>query len=62
MALRKKRRGRILTIRFGYNPNSSSLGAALQVLTWGVALSAVATITVAAAVRIFRSRRKKPDA
>jgi len=58
MAMRKKSRGRILSIRFGYNPNSSSLGAALQVLTWGAPFCAVATIGVAAAIRFFRRWKK----
>ncbi len=57
MAIRKKGKGRILSIRFGYNPNSSSLGAAVQILTWGAALSAVAVISVAAGVRLFRRWR-----
>ncbi|MCZ7582691.1 MAG: hypothetical protein M5R36_04785 [Deltaproteobacteria bacterium] len=58
MAIKKGRgKGKILQIRYGINPNSSSLGADVQVLIWGAAFASVATIFLSAMLRVFRRWR-----
>ena len=54
MAVKFRKAGRILRVKFGYNPNSSSLGADIHVLTWGVAFAAAAAVFVSALVRGLR--------
>jgi hypothetical protein len=44
-------RGRILAIKWGYNPNSSSLGVDVTFLLFGAAALSLATPIVAALVR-----------
>jgi hypothetical protein len=45
------RRGRILAVKWGYNPNSSSLGVDVTFLLFGAAALSVATPVVAALLR-----------
>jgi hypothetical protein len=45
------RRGRILAVKWGYNPNSSSLGVDVTFLLFGAAALSVATPVVAALIR-----------
>jgi hypothetical protein len=59
--LRKRRaRGRILAVKWGLNPNSSSLGADVTFLLFGATALGMLTPFVAALVR-YR-RKGKPDA
>jgi len=48
----KRRRGRILAIKWGLNPNSSSLGVDVTFLLFGAAALALATPLVATLVRL----------
>jgi len=52
-------KGKILAIKWGMNPNSSSLGADVTFLLYGAAALAIATPVIAALVR-WR-RRKHED-
>src|SRR5262245_43740943 len=56
---RRARRGRILAVKLGYNPNSSSLGVDVTFLLFGMAAVALLTPIVGLLVR---SRRIKPPA
>ena len=48
---KKRRRGRILAIKWGLNPNSSSLGVDVTFLLFGAAAIAVTTPMIAAWLR-----------
>ena len=50
-----RRRGRILVVKWGYNPNSSSLGVDVTFLMFGMAAVALLTPIVSL---ILRSRRR----
>jgi hypothetical protein len=54
-----RRRGRILAVKWGYNPNSSSLGVDVTFLLFGMAFLALVTPIVAL---ILRARRRPPTA
>ena len=58
--LGRRRRGRILAVKWGMNPNSSSLGADVTFLLFGATALGMLTPIVAALVR-YR-RKGKPDA
>lgn len=49
---RGRRRGRILAIKWGLNPNSSSLGVDVTFLLFGAAALSLATPLVSALVRL----------
>jgi hypothetical protein len=51
------RRGRILAVKWGYNPNSSSLGVDVTFLLFGMAAIALLTPIVSL---LLRARRHKP--
>jgi hypothetical protein len=53
------RRGRILAVKWGYNPNSSSLGVDVTFLLFGMAAIALLTPIVSL---FLRARRAKPSA
>ena len=53
-----KRKGRILAVKWGLNPNSSSLGVDVTFLLFGAAAVALATPVVAA---MLRFRGVKPE-
>ncbi len=54
-----KRRGRILAVKWGLNPNSSSLGVDVTFLLFGAALVSLLTPVVGALVRLRRARAKR---
>ena len=54
---RRQRRGRILAVKLGYNPNSSSLGVCVTFLLFGMAAVALLTPIVALLLRTRRARR-----
>ena len=54
----KRRRGRILAVKWGLNPNSSSLGVDVTFLLFGAAFVSMLTPVVGALVRW---RRRKPE-
>ena len=55
MVLGKRRRGRILAVKWGMNPNSSSLGVDVTFLLFGAAALTVATPLVSAILRLKRA-------
>ncbi len=55
LARRRRRRGRILAVKWGYNPNSSSLGVDVTFLLFGMAAVALLTPIVSL---ILRTRRR----
>ena len=54
-----KRKGKILAVKWGLNPNSSSLGVDVTFLLFGAAAVTLLTPVVGALLRL---RRKKPTA
>jgi hypothetical protein len=57
--IRRRRKGRILAIKWGMNPNSSSLGVDVTFLLFGAAALSLATPVISA---LIRWRRPKKDA
>ena len=53
----RARRGRILAVKWGYNPNSSSLGVDVTFLLFGMAAIALLTPIVSL---FLRTRRRLP--
>ena len=53
------RRGRILAVKWGYNPNSSSLGVDVTFLLFGMAAIALLTPIISL---FLRARRARPTA
>ena len=51
----RARRGRILAVKWGYNPNSSSLGVDVTFLLFGMATIALLTPIVSLFLRTRRS-------
>lgn len=56
------RRGRVLAVKLGYNPNSSSLGADVTFLVLGAASISILAPVVGALVRLALRRRRRPEA
>ena len=54
------RRGRILAVKWGYNPNSSSLGVDVTFLLFGMAAIALLTPIVSLFLRSRRAARALP--
>ena len=52
----RRRKGRILAVKWGLNPNSSSLGADVTFLLFGATAIGMLTPFVAALVRFRRKR------
>ena len=52
------RRGRILAVKWGYNPNSSSLGVDVTFLLFGMAAIALLTPIISL---FLRARRARPE-
>jgi hypothetical protein len=53
-----RRAGRVLAIKWGLNPNSSSLGVDVTFLLFGAAAVSLATPVIAALLRLRRPARK----
>lgn len=53
----RRKRGRVLAVKWGLNPNSSSLGVDVTFLLVGAAALSVATPFVSALVRLRAARR-----
>jgi hypothetical protein len=51
----RRRRGRVLAVKWGYNPNSSSLGVDVTFLLFGMATIALLTPIVSLFLRWRRS-------
>ncbi|MBL9004910.1 MAG: hypothetical protein JNJ46_11735 [Myxococcales bacterium] len=58
--LRRRRRGRILAVKWGYNPNSSSLGVDVTFLLFGLSFLTLLTPIVGLILRL-QARRKSPS-
>lgn len=55
----RPRRGKILAVKWGYNPNSSSLGVDVTFLLFGASALALLTPVIGALLRL---RKNRPDA
>lgn len=60
MVRRTEKRGKILRVRLGVNPNSSSLGSDVIFLMIGTPVVAVLLFSLSTLLRA--TRRRKPDA
>ena len=58
--MKKKKRGNILRVKLGVNPNSSSLGSDIVFLMIGTPVLVILVFTLSTLLRT--SRRGKPDA
>jgi hypothetical protein len=56
----RARRGRVLAVKWGYNPNSSSLGVDVTFLLFGMAAIALLTPIVALFLRARRASATLP--
>ena len=54
-----RRRGRILAVKLGFNPNSSSLGVDVTFLLFGLSIVALLTPIIAFLLRL-RARAQRP--
>jgi len=59
-SLWRKKRGKILAVKWGYNPNSSSLGVDVTFLLFGMAAIALFTPIVSLFLRSRRAKRLDP--
>jgi hypothetical protein len=58
-----RRRGRILAVKLGFNPNSSSLGVDVTFLLFGLTIVALLTPMISFLLRLrARARRSSPGA
>lgn len=55
--MRRRKKGRILAVKWGLNPNSSSLGVDVTFLLVGATLLSLATPVIGALLRLKRSRK-----
>ncbi|MBI4577514.1 MAG: hypothetical protein HY722_14735 [Planctomycetes bacterium] len=53
-----RNQGRILRVRLGHNPNSSSIGTVVIVFLWSLFTASLVLNTVAAALAAARERRE----
>lgn len=53
--------GRVLRVKFGYNPNSSSVGSVVSILMWAATAGAVAANVMAALLAERRNASGTPD-
>ena len=51
------RRGRVLRVRLGFNPNSSSVGFDVSWVEAGATALVLATVVLSAVLRVRRARR-----
>ncbi len=59
MIRRKRKRGKILATKLGFNPNSSSLGVDVTFLLFGATALSLFSPIIAA---LLRTKRRKPEA
>jgi hypothetical protein len=59
---RRRRKGRVLAVKWGLNPNSSSLGVDVTFLLLGATALSMCTPVVSALVRMRLSRKPEPKA
>lgn len=58
----RPRRGKILAVKWGYNPNSSSLGVDVTFLLFGATALAFMTPVIGALLRLRRNNQTSTDA
>jgi len=51
--------GKILRMKLGYNPNSSSLGTDVQVLLYSSVVLSAMTLFISSLVRVVRKKKKE---
>lgn len=56
-----RRRGRILAVKLGFNPNSSSLGVDVTFLLFGLTIVALLTPMISFLLRLRARARRSPD-
>ena len=52
-------KGKIIRMKLGYNPNSSSLGTDVQVLIYSTVLLSALTLFISSLIRVFRRKGKE---
>lgn len=55
LALRRAPRGKVLAVKWGYNPNSSSLGVDITFLLFGLSIITLLTPLVGFLLRFYRA-------
>ena len=55
------KKGKILKIRLGFNPNSSSIGLDISVFLWSAVIITTVVNAIMALVSILKSRRDKGE-
>ena len=53
-------RGKVLAVKWGYNPNSSSLGVDITFLLFGLSIITLLTPLVGFLLRFYRAENKRP--
>lgn len=61
LALTRRPRGRILAVKWGYNPNSSSLGVDVTFLLLGLSVITLLTPLIGFLLRWQRASRTSPQ-
>ena len=54
-------RGKVLAVKWGYNPNSSSLGVDITFLLFGLSIITLLTPLLGFLLRFYRAENKRPD-
>lgn len=57
---RPARKGKVLAVKWGYNPNSSSLGVDITFLLFGLSIVTLLTPLVGFLIRFYRSEQRLP--
>lgn len=57
----KGSRGKVLRVKLGYNPNSSSLGTGIQVLLFGSAALSFVVVVLSTVIRLRRKAKVSDD-
>ena len=55
---RPARKGKVLAVKWGYNPNSSSLGVDITFLLFGLSIVTLLTPLVGFLIRFYRSEQR----
>lgn len=58
---RSKKQGKILKLKLGYNPNSSSIGTGVKIFLWGFVAVTTVVSMVSALITLKNLRRKNPS-
>ncbi len=62
LGLRRAPRGKVLAVKWGYNPNSSSLGVDITFLLFGLSIITLLTPLVGFLLRFYQASGKRPGA